>query len=55
VRVRFWGTRGSIPVALTSADIRDKVALALVRAEGRRFASVGEAYAIAEQELDFPL
>jgi len=32
VRVRFWGTRGSIPVALTSADIRDKVAEALYRA-----------------------
>ena len=25
MRVRFWGTRGSIPVALTSADIRDKI------------------------------
>jgi len=55
VRVRFWGTRGSIPVALTSADIRDKVAQALFRAEGRRFASVGEAYAFAVEELDFSL
>ena len=55
MRVRFWGTRGSIPVALTSADIRDKVALALVRADGRRFASVGEAYAFAAQDLDFAL
>jgi len=27
--VRFWGTRGSIPVALTSADIRRKIASAL--------------------------
>lgn len=25
MRVRFWGTRGSIPVALTSADIRHKI------------------------------
>jgi phosphoribosyl 1,2-cyclic phosphodiesterase len=55
VRVRFWGTRGSIPVALTSADIRDKVAVALMRAGGRRFESVGEAYAYAEQNLDFSL
>jgi len=55
VRVRFWGTRGSIPVALTSADIRDKVAQALFRADGRRFASVGEAYAFAVNELDFSL
>jgi phosphoribosyl 1,2-cyclic phosphodiesterase len=27
--VRFWGTRGSIPVALTSADIRRKIEKAL--------------------------
>jgi len=55
VRVRFWGTRGSIPVALTSADIRDKVALALFRAEGRRFESVGEAHDFAVKNLDFSL
>jgi len=55
VRVRFWGTRGSIPVALTSADIRDKVAVALMRAGGRSFESIGEAYAYAEQHLDFSL
>ena len=30
MRVRFWGTRGSIRVALTVADIRDKLAQALV-------------------------
>ncbi|MGD9953054.1 MAG: MBL fold metallo-hydrolase [Burkholderiales bacterium] len=55
MRVRFWGTRGSIPVALTAADIRDKVAQALFRAEGRRFDSVGEAYAFAREHLDFSL
>ncbi len=55
MRVRFWGTRGSIPVALTSADVRDKVAQALFRAEGRRFASVGEAYDFAVSQLDFSL
>jgi phosphoribosyl 1,2-cyclic phosphodiesterase len=55
VRVRFWGTRGSIPVALTAADIRDKVALALFRAAGRRFESVGEAHDFAVKHLDFAL
>lgn len=55
MRVRFWGTRGSIPVALTSADIRDKVALALLRADGRRFGSVGEAHEFARDHLDFAL
>ena len=53
MRVRFWGTRGSIPVALTVADIRDKLAHALVAASGRRFESYGEARAFAEQSLPF--
>jgi len=32
MKIRFWGTRGSIPVALTPVDIRDKLAQALVAA-----------------------
>ena len=37
--VRFWGTRGSLPVALTAADVRAKVMAALRGASGRSFAS----------------
>jgi phosphoribosyl 1,2-cyclic phosphodiesterase len=55
MRVRFWGTRGSIPVALTTSDIRDKLALALVQASGRTFKSYEEAHAFASSELDFSL
>ncbi len=55
MRVRFWGTRGSIPVALTSADIRDKVVMALMKASGRNFASIEEANAFAQSELPFSL
>ena len=55
MRVRFWGTRGSIGVALTSADVRDKLAQALVHASGRTFASYEEAHAYATSELDFSL
>jgi hypothetical protein len=55
VLVRFWGTRGSIPVALTSADIRDKLAAALVAASGRTFTTFEEAHAFASSELDFSL
>ena len=51
MRVRFWGTRGSIPVALTAADMRDRLAQALFAASGRRFESVGAAAAFAEREL----
>jgi phosphoribosyl 1,2-cyclic phosphodiesterase len=55
VRVRFWGTRGSIPVALTTSDVRDRLAAALLKASGRSFASYEEAHAFASTELDFSL
>ncbi len=55
MRVRFWGTRGSIGVSLTAADIRDKLAQALVQASGRMFASYEEAHAYATAELDFSI
>ena len=51
MRVRFWGTRGSLPVALTSADVLDKLAGTLLAASGRKFASYGDAYAFVQQEL----
>jgi phosphoribosyl 1,2-cyclic phosphodiesterase len=37
--IRFWGTRGSLPVALTAAGVRDKVVRALRAASGKSFAS----------------
>ena len=37
--VRFWGTRGSLPVALTAAAVRAKIIAALRGASGRVFAS----------------
>ena len=53
MRVRFWGTRGSIGVSLTAADVRDKLAQALLQASGRTFASYEQAHAYATAELDF--
>ncbi len=38
-RIRFWGTRGSLPVALTAATVRRKLITALRGASGRVFAS----------------
>ncbi len=55
MRVRFWGTRGSLPVGLTATDIRDKLARALLAASGRRFDSYSEAHAFALQALPFSL
>ena len=40
--VRFWGTRGSLPVALTASGVRRKVITALAGAAGRHFASGAE-------------
>jgi phosphoribosyl 1,2-cyclic phosphodiesterase len=41
-RIRFWGTRGSLPVALTAHEVRRKIASALRDASGQVFASDGE-------------
>jgi phosphoribosyl 1,2-cyclic phosphodiesterase len=47
MRVRFWGTRGSLPVALGAAEVRRKVAESLLQAQGRSFANLAEAEAWA--------
>jgi phosphoribosyl 1,2-cyclic phosphodiesterase len=36
-RIRFWGTRGSLPVSLTAAGVRRKLVAALRGAGGRSF------------------
>jgi phosphoribosyl 1,2-cyclic phosphodiesterase len=41
-RIRFWGTRGSLPVALTSDGVRRKLIAALRGASGRTFGSDDE-------------
>lgn len=41
-RVVFWGTRGSLPVALTAADVSQKICAALSIASGRRFTGPDE-------------
>ena len=53
MKVRFWGTRGSLAVAQKAATIADKITAALVAASGRSFADAAEARAFAETELDF--
>jgi phosphoribosyl 1,2-cyclic phosphodiesterase len=55
VRIRFWGTRGSLPVALTWRDVRDRLARALVAANGRNLDTIEKAHAFTERELGFVL
>src|ERR671918_253978 len=52
MRVRFWGTRGSIPVATSGAAIRRKLVAALTQAVGRRLDTPAAIEAFVDQ-LDF--
>ena len=53
VLVHFWGTRGSIPVPMSSAEIRRKLIATLVRGAGRKLDTPEKAAAFLERELDF--
>jgi phosphoribosyl 1,2-cyclic phosphodiesterase len=55
MRVRFWGTRGSLPVALTWRDVRDRLARALLAANGRQLDTLEKAHDFAERQLAFSL
>jgi phosphoribosyl 1,2-cyclic phosphodiesterase len=55
MRVRFWGTRGSIPVALTSADIRRKIETALSLAIARGIDSADKLRSFIDNDLEFPI
>ena len=51
--VRFWGTRGSLPVAAKAETIRAKIANALVAANVHSIGDLAEAEAFIDKELDF--
>ena len=51
--VRFWGTRGSLPVAPTAETIRRKIAQALIAAGSLQFDNIAEAELFVEKELSF--
>ena len=55
MRVRFWGTRGSMPVSLTWRDLRDRLAQVLVLANGQQLDSIEKACEFVERQLDFRL
>ena len=51
--VRFWGTRGSLPVALTVPEVKRKLVAALTKAAGRSLDTPAKAQAFIDTELDF--
>ncbi len=50
MRVRFWGTRGSLPVAVRADAVRAKLAAMLVAASGRSFADTAAAEAFVDAQ-----
>ena len=52
MRLRFWGTRGSLPVSLTWRDMRERLARALVAGSGRGLDTIEKACAFVERDLD---
>ena len=50
---RFWGTRGSLPVAPRADALERKLANALLAASGRSFADTQAALAFVREELPF--
>jgi phosphoribosyl 1,2-cyclic phosphodiesterase len=53
MNIRFWGTRGSLPVAVKGDAVREKLVEALMAANGRSFSGVDEVRAFVDEELDF--
>src|SRR5215831_743258 len=51
--VTFWGTRGSIPVSLDCASLRDKLASAIVSASDKGLDTQEKARNWVDTELDF--
>lgn len=55
VRVRFWGTRGSIPVSLTARDVRAKLLAALAAGVGRDLDTPEKIADFVDHDLGFEI
>ena len=53
MRIRFWGTRGSLPISLTAPDIRAKLIAALSGAIGRQLDTADKIAHYVDNELGF--
>ena len=55
MKLKFWGTRGSLPVALSLDQLRGKLADVLIANDGRRHADRTAALAFVTTALPFEL
>ena len=53
MKIRFWGTRGSLPISLTAPDIRAKLIAALSGAVGRNLDTPEKIARYVDNELGF--
>jgi phosphoribosyl 1,2-cyclic phosphodiesterase len=51
--IRFWGTRGSLPVALTTRALQEKLVQAIVAASRKRVDTEEKARKFVQSDLDF--
>ena len=55
MKVRFWGTRGSLPAPMNAAVLQKKMAAVLCKAGGRSFETQAEAEHWLREDLGYPL
>ncbi|MBY0576935.1 MAG: MBL fold metallo-hydrolase [Gallionellaceae bacterium] len=55
MKIRFWGTRGSLPVSLSASQVRDKLIAAFTAAIGRQLDSAEKIAAYVDNELGFEI
>lgn len=55
MKIRFWGTRGSIPVAITAPQIRDKLLAAFHQAIGHKLDDAAAIKQFVDQQLGFDI
>jgi phosphoribosyl 1,2-cyclic phosphodiesterase len=53
MKIKFWGTRGSIPAPLSAADVQDKIIKALILAKDRNLNSDKAIKEFVKNELPF--
>ena len=53
--IRFWGTRGSLPVALNASALQEKLVKAIIAASGRNLDTEEKARRFVAAELEFPV
>ena len=53
MKVRFWGTRGSLPAPVTAAGIREKMIRAFEQAAGKDLQTRDQIETFVDNDLDF--